>query len=188
MRAVVALVLVLASGCLPKLPRQRLAERAKIAVGWVVDPAYAGAAFAPPDALKQAMAKEFEDHNLEVVEVPVDVLAPQRLTDARFEVLKKAGQVSDAKFAMLVEQRVQFFSQIDGRYRWEVGTSLTASRIDGPSAKDPFEIPVILMFDHEREKEAIVYAATDVANRVGTLLDGVLAAPPPVPAATPPAQ
>jgi hypothetical protein len=47
---------------------------------------------------------------------------------------------------------------------------------------------VILMFDHEREKEAIVYAATDVANRVGTLLDGVLAAPAPVPAVTPPAQ
>ena len=29
-------------------------------------------------------------------------------------------------FVLLVEQRVHFFSQIDGRYRWEVGTTLTA--------------------------------------------------------------
>lgn len=173
------LVAFTVAGCLPKVPRQRLAEPAKIAVGWIVDPSYSGSPFAPPAALKEAMQKEFDDHNLQVVEVPLEALAGQRLTDARFEVLKKAGQVQDAKFLLLVEQRVQFFSQIDGRYRWEVGTALTAARIDGPSAKDPFEIPVVLMFDHEKEAQAISTSASDVANRVGTLLDGVLAAPAP---------
>ena len=34
---------------------------------------------------------------------------------------------------------------------------------------------MILMFDHEKEREAISYASSDVANRTGVLLDGVLA-------------
>ena len=61
---------------------------------------------------------------------------------------------------LLIEQRVQFFSQLDGRYRWEVSTTLTASRADGAKASDPFEIPVILMYDHEKEADAIANAAS----------------------------
>lgn len=172
-----ALVLVLAAslwlGCLPKVPRQRLAERAKIGVGYIVDPSYAGTPVAPPEALRNAIRVELEDHNLEVVEVPLEALAAQRLTDARFDALKRAAP--DVPFVLLVEQRVHFFSQLDGRYRWEVGTSLTASRADGATARDPFEIPVILTYDHEKEREAIGSAATDIATRVGVLMDGVLA-------------
>ena len=41
-------------------------------------------------------------------------------------------------------------------------------------ARDPFEIPVVLMYDHEKEPEAIDNAAPDIANRVGVLMDGVL--------------
>jgi len=174
MRALVLLVVFsLCAGCLPKIPRQRLAERAKVAVAYIVDPGYSGAAFAPPEALKKAIRAELEDHNLELVEVPLEAIAAQRLTDARFEALKKAG--GEAPFVLLVEQRVQFFSQLDGRYRWEVSTTLTASRADGAKASDPFEIPVILMYDHEKEAEAIANAASDIANRVGVLMDGVLA-------------
>lgn len=183
-RLSLVVLLVGATSCLPRIPRQRLSERAKIAVGYIVDPQYAGAAFAPPAALKDAIKKELDDHNLEIVDVPLEGIAAQRLTDARFVAVEKAA--GEARFLLLVEQRVMFFSQIDGRYRWEVGTALTASRvrsagepaagIGGNTAKDTFEIPVILMFDHEKEAEAISYAATDVSNRVGLLLDGVLAA------------
>lgn len=172
-----ALVLLLAAslslGCLPKVPRQRLAERAKVSVGYIVDPSYAGSPATPPEALKKAIRLELEDHNLEVVEAPLEALSKQRLTDARFDALKKASP--DVPFVLLVEQRVHFFSQLDGRYRWEVGTSLTASRSDGATARDPFEIPVILMYDHEKENEAIANAASDIATRVGVLMDGVLA-------------
>lgn len=168
-------VVIAATACLPRIPKQRLPEPTKIAVGYVVDPGYSGTPFAPPDELKQAINQQFDDHNLQPVVVPLETFAAQRLTDARFEALKKTGAAAEAKYLLLVEQRVHFFSQIDGRYRWEVGTALTAARADGPVAKDPFEIPVILMFDHEKEKEAITYAASDVANRVGVLMDGVIA-------------
>jgi hypothetical protein len=174
MRALCLSVLALfAFGCVPKIPRQRLSERAKVSVSYIVDPGYAGAAFTPPEALKKAIAKELDDHNLEVVEVPLEAIAAQRLTDSRFDALKKVS--AEAPFVLLVEQRVHFFSQLDGRYRWEVATTLTASRADGAKASDPFEIPVILMYDHEKEAEAIASAAPDIANRVGVLMDGVLA-------------
>jgi hypothetical protein len=173
-----ALLVVLAglSACLPRVPRQRLVERATIAVGYIVDPGYAGSPFAPPEALKARIKAELDAHNLEVVEVPLEVLAGQRLTDARFEALRRAA--GDAPFVLLVEQRVHFFSQLDGRYRWEVATALSAARADGASARDPFEIPVILMYDHEKEREAIASAASDIATRVGVLMDGLLAGTP----------
>ena len=183
MRALTWVMIVsLFAGCLPKIPRQRLAERAKVAVAYIVDPGYSGVAVTPPEALKKAIAKELDDHNLELVELPLEALGNQRLTDARFDALKKAS--GDAPFVLLVEQRVHFFSQLDGRYRWEVSTTLTASRTDGAMARDPFEIPVILMYDHEKELEAIANAASDIANRVGTLLDGVLAGAAPAPTAS----
>lgn len=176
-RAVVLLLLLgLSSACLPRVPRQRLAERARIAVAYVVDPGYAGAPFEPPAALKERIRAELGDHNLEVLEVPLEAVSAQRLTDGRFDALKKAA--GDAPFVLLVEQRVHFFSQLDGRYRWEVGTALTAARSDGAKASDPFEIPVILMYDHEKEREAIAAAASDIANRVGVLMDGLLAGAP----------
>ncbi len=175
-RAVAVLLLVLATGCLPKVPRQRLTERASIAVAYIVDPSYAGSAFAPPDALKARIKAELDAHNLEVVELPLEAISAQRLTDARFDVLKRGA--GEAPFVLLVEQRVHFFSQLDGRYRWEVATTLTASRSDGAKTSDPFEIPVILMYDHEKEREAIAQAAPDIANRVGVLMDGLLAGAP----------
>ena len=165
--------LLLMTACLPRVPKQRLAERARIAVGYIVDPSYSGKAFEPPDELKKRFAAELNERNLEVVEVPLSALEAQRLTDSRFLAVKDAAQ--DAQFFLLVEQRVHFFSQIDGRYRWEVATTLTAGRGDSVRASDQSEIPVILTYDHEKEREAIATASSDLTERMGMLLDGVLA-------------
>lgn len=173
MKRLSVLSLVVFSACFPKLAPQRLPEQTKIAVGYVVDPPYSGGATTSPQELKDAVTFELRKHNLEPVEVPLEAIAAQRLTDSRFDAVKKAAD--DAPFFLLVEQRVHFFSQIDGRYRWEVGNQLTAGRADGAIARDPFEIAVVLMFDHEKEKEAIVYAKDDIAKRIGVLMDGVLA-------------
>lgn len=174
MRALsVMLIAWVSGGCLPRVPQQRLAERTKVAVAYIVDPGYAGSPFVPPEALKKGIASVCDGRNLEAVEVPLSVVASERLTAARFEALKKAS--GGTPFALLVELRVLFFSQLDGRYRWKVAVSLTAARPDGTTASDPFEIPVVMMFDHEKEREAIVQAVSDIANRTGTLMDGLLA-------------
>ncbi len=175
----------LTTGCIPRVPKQVLAARAPIAVGYVVDPTHAGDAAAAPDALKAQVKAELASHNLDVVEVPLEALKGQRLSDARFAALKAARP--DAAFLLLVELRVHFFSQLDGRYRWEVAATLTAARGDGQQAREPFEVPVVLMYDHEKGPEAMASAAPDIANRVGALMDGLLAGYAPG-AATAPAE
>jgi hypothetical protein len=171
---VVAVLVLLGSGCLSRVPRQRLAERAKVAVVYLVDRGGAGEPWSPPGALKESVAAELELRNLEAIELPIAALAGQRLTDGRLEALRQAS--ADAPFLLLVEQRVTFFSQIDGRYRWEVGTSLSALRRGGgAAAKDPFEQAVLLRYDHEREVEAVARSASEVSTRAAALLDALIA-------------
>jgi hypothetical protein len=159
--------------CIPKLPRQRLENATPIVVGYVVDPTYAGAPASAPEAFKSAMAQALEERNLTVVEVPFPVFEGQRITDARTAALK--AYQPEAPYHLLIELRVHFFSQLDGRYRWEVGTALTASKTGGILTKDAFEVPVVLVYDHEKQRAAMNMAASDIAIRVGTLIDGLLA-------------
>ena len=58
--------LLLVTACLPRVPKQRLAERARIAVGYIVDPSYSGKAFEPPDELK----KRFAAKSIEGMTIP----------------------------------------------------------------------------------------------------------------------
>lgn len=172
MRAL-SLVLLLALGCIPKVPQQKLASATPILVGYVVDPSYAGAPTTAPDALKEAITKALADRNLTVVEAPLSALGTGNITDSRKAALK--AHQPDAPYVLLVELRVHFFSQLDGRYRWEVSTAITASRSGGVETRDAFELPVILQYDHEKESAAITSASTDIATRLGVLLDGLLA-------------
>jgi hypothetical protein len=158
--------------CVPKVPRQKLASATPIVVAYVVDPAYAGAPVTAPEALKEAVARELADRNLSVVEAPLEALGGGAITDARKAALR--GFNAEAPYTLLVELRVHFFSQLDGRYRWEVGTSLTASQRGGVETRDAFELPVILQYDHEKERAAITSASSDIATRLGVLLDGLL--------------
>ncbi len=168
-------VAVLAAACLPRVPVQRLPTATPLAVAYVVDPSYSGEATTAPEQLKAAVNAVLAERNLEPREVPLEAVQGARLTDTRLSALKAAA--GGAQYVLLVELRVQFFSQLDGRYRWEVGTALTAERPGGAQARDPFEVPIVLMFDHEKQPEAIVAAAPDIANRLGVLLDGLLASP-----------
>jgi hypothetical protein len=158
--------------CMPKVPRQRLENATPILVGYIVDPTYAGDPSTAPDKLKDAIARTLEERNLSVVEVPLEVLKGQRITDTRRAALE--AQQPDVPYVLLVELRVHFFSQLDGRYRWEVGTALTASKRGGVTTKDAFEVPVILVYDHEKQRAAMNAASQDIATRLGTLMDGLL--------------
>lgn len=171
-RALAAVALLLTLSCIPKVPRQRLDAATPILVGYVVDPTYSGEATTAPDSLKEAIAKELEGRNLSVVEVPFEVLKDGRITDTRKAALE--AHQPDAPYFLLVELRVHFFSQLDGRYRWEVGTSLTASKNGGITTRDAFEMPVILQYDHQKQRAAINAASSDIATRLGVLLDGLL--------------
>ncbi len=172
-------MLVLA--CIPRIPVQRLETPTKIAVAYVVDPSFSGEATTAPDKLKAAVNAVLAERNLEPVELPLEVVKGAKLTDTRLAAMRAAN--TEAPFLLLVELRVQFFSQLDGRYRWEVGATTTAERRGGAQVRDPFEVPIVLMYDHEKHAAAIVAASSDIASRLSVALDGILATPAPAPAA-----
>jgi hypothetical protein len=185
-RLALSVLCLSALSCMPKVPRQRLENATPILVGYIVDPTYSGEPSTAPDKLKEALARTLEERNLSVVEVPLEVLREQRITDTRRAALE--AQQPDAPFFLLVELRVHFFSQLDGRYRWEVGTALTASKKGGVTTKDAFEVPVVLVYDHEKQRAAMNAASQDIATRLASLMDGLLVSgPTPAPATTDPA-
>ncbi len=174
-RAVAIVAVLLSLSCLPKVPRQRLENATPIVVGYIVDPTYSGDPITAPEPLKEAIAKALEERNLSVVEAPFEVLKGQRITDTRKAAVK--AHQPDAPYFLLVELRVHFFSQLDGRYRWEVSAALTASKNGGVETRDAFELPVILQYDHEKQRAAINTAAADISSRLGRLIDGLLVPP-----------
>ena len=174
MRRALLLCLLVSTACIPRIPIQRLPTTTPIAVAYVVDPSFAGEPSTAPDKLKAVIAATLAERNLQPIELPLDVVKGGKLTDTRMAAMREAN--AEPPYLLLVELRVQFFSQLDGRYRWEVGTTLTAERRGGTQVKDPFEVPIVLMYDHEKHAAAMVAASNDIGSRLGVLLDGLLSA------------
>lgn len=171
-RLVVIVCALAAVSCLPKVPKQRLENTTPIVVGYIVDPTYSGEPTTAPEKLKEALTRVLEERNLTVVEAPLEVLQNERITDTRKAALEAFKP--DAPYVLLVELRVHFFSQLDGRYRWEVGTALSATKTGGVATKDAFEVPVVLVYDHEKQRAAMNAAANDISVRLATVIDGLL--------------
>jgi len=172
--AVLSVLGLLGGACIPRIPIQRLPTTTPIAVAYVVDPAFAGEPTTAPEKLKAVIAAILAERNLQPVELPLEVVKGGKLTDTRMAAMREAD--TQTPYLLLVELRVQFFSQLDGRYRWEVGTTLTAERRQGTQVKDPFEVPIVLIYDHEKQDAAMVAASHDIGSRLGVLLDGLLSA------------
>lgn len=165
-RSWVVVAVVLASfGCVRRAPVQRLATRAQVVVGAVVDFERSPAQDAPTPVL-QSLGTSLDERNLEPK--PTSVLV-EKTTARRLELL------TGAPYALLVELRPVFFSQLDGRYRWTVAVKLSAKGPKGELAEEDTTLPAVLRYEHERGAEAVAAVADDVAARAGRLLDQVLA-------------
>jgi len=162
---------VLLCGCLTKLPPQRLEKRAPIAIAFAVDE-LDGA----PEPFKQRLYEALDKRNLEPREIPSPVVTAQRLTAQRFEALRAAA--GDAPFSLLVEVRAQFFTQMEGRFRWTVAVKFTAARAGDPPTTDAADFPAVLLFEHQKHTEAINEVAEFVASRLAPLIDGLLVGHP----------
>lgn len=166
----VLFVLVVA-GCMPRVPRQRLAAPAPLALGIVVDPDRSGELFSVPETLRDGLTAELREHNFDPQDVPLTAFGARRLSEARLAALK---DVTQTPWLALVELRARFFSQMEGRYRWEVSAKVTVTRREGAGASDTFVLPVMLSFEHEKEADALSAASADLATRLGALIDGLL--------------
>jgi hypothetical protein len=72
---------------------------------------------------------------------------------------------------MLIEARVRFFNEVEGRFRWDVDVKATAfdgARIDD-AVTSAFDAPAILNFPHQGETDALSYAAVPIAREIAEL-------------------
>lgn len=125
-----------------------------------------------PERLDRALLEALLARNLQPT-----LLEPSRYIEgfsARRDTQRRVEFLAEPGLVLLVENEAAYYSQLSGKYRWTVTTTLTLS----PSGlADTFETPVFLQYHHERAPEAVAAAAPVIERRVGLLLDEYLAAP-----------
>ena len=173
-------VLWLAAGCIQRVPEVRLAEPRPISVLYVVDGAREAGVQGPPEELKAAVEAALSRRNLQVREVQLHPLAAGfgRVRESGKRYAELARQAGEGELLLLVELDAEFFSHLQGRYRWQARARLSAGKAGAEPAADALGFPVYVTFDHEQALAVLATAAPTVADRAGALLDQVLAAAP----------
>ncbi len=174
--ALLALALVW-SGCLKSQPTQRLQQETSIAVAIVHDKGSELASV--PAALETRIRDVLGKRNLVIHPISQpsfeSIFLRKRASRDRFESL--SALADDAQLTLLVETRAQYYSQLNGRYRWTVFVKLSMAKAGETTPGDTasFTIPVLLTFDHQREKEALANAADTIASKLGKEIDDFVA-------------
>jgi len=173
LNAVLGLTLL---GCLHASPPARLPESTPLTVHVYLEAADAHAV-ALPRSFMPELEHALADRNLRATPLrgPVD-FAVLRTTRARLEA---AASGADAAWVLLVEARARFFSQLSGRYRWEVEVRATLTPQDrlGEAQSSDVSVAAFLQFEHETEADALAFVRRQVVDEVLALVDRVLGAP-----------
>lgn len=165
------------SGCLKDSPPRRLQQETPIAVAIVHD--FGNELADVPGALTSEIGDVLSERNL--ISRQVDRgsfeadFVRKRASKARFQSISALAQ--GAPLALLVETRAQYYSQLNGRYRWTVYVKMTVAKSGDAAAATAtsFTVPVMLSFDHHREVEALAYAAGPIATKIGKVVDDFVA-------------
>ncbi len=177
---VITVATAFAAGCLHAPPQLRVENSTPVAVAYVLDNERSRTVQDVPEALKEAVAAALLERNLVAEPIPFEryreAFSQVRSTQRRFELIQENAT---APLVLLVETKPSFFSRSGGRYRWTVLAQVTAQpRKEGARpASDTLSEAVILMYDHEREPEAVTQAARQIGKRAGILFDELLAQP-----------
>lgn len=169
------------AGCIGSRPPERLAEATPVATLVWLETADGAAADVPDDVVRRVEA-ELRERNL----VPKVIAGPElealrarvqsaRTTEARLEAL--AAAAPDAPWVLLIEARAVFFSQLAGRYRWDVDVRATMARRDDRDHAQASTVGVaaFLQYEHERESAALGFVRQQVVGDVVGLVDRALA-------------
>jgi glycosidase len=131
-----------------------------------------------------AMSSELARRNLDALLVPLcdappssgppclEPISAQGPTAARLAAIA-AQPAAASDYVVLVEAKVSFYAQLEGRYRWTVKVRLSVARADhleGAQA-DEFDVPVVLEFAHEDAHAAFEAALPLISRHLGQLLD-----------------
>ena len=178
------LILLGISACIQPTRPLRMSEQKSISLTMLMESDQDAAVQPLPAPLPEAIEQELEAHNLQVITLTQDKLADfatLRDTQRRIE----ASATGDAPFVLLIESRAKFFSQLNGRYKWQVYYKLTLAEKGElhRALRRDFEFSAILRFDHQKEKEAVAASKDTLTKELRNLLNRFLAGrgaePPP---------
>ncbi len=177
--AVVVAALLGVVGCLGTTPPQRLATATPIAVHVQLESS-AGDAIGVPAVVVQELEATLAARNLQPTRVPGGVLGDARTSGERVAALLRGTEGAGgagAPWVLLVEARARFFSQLSGRYRWEVELRTTLVARDRPESAQASDLAVaaFLLFEHEGAAEALTFVRRQLDDDVGALVDRVMA-------------
>jgi glycosidase len=163
------------SACLGTTPPQRLAQPETIAVHIILEDA-SGRRAATPREVIEAVDDALSARNLVASHVPAEAFqtpfADLRASQARFDALVAAAP--DAAHHLLVQANARYFTQIAGRFRWDVDLRILAAGRGAAPQESSVSIGAHLIWEHERESEALTYIKRQVADEVGLLVDRIL--------------
>lgn len=165
-------VLLALAGCLKPAAVPQAPTPVPVAVVAVLESFERPEVAPAPDEALTAFADQVRRRNLEPVAPDpagwVEPFATLRVTEGR---LARLGPPP----VVLIEAAPRFSAQVNGRYRWTVETRVSLATADGDPTVRTFEVPVLLIYAHETEAQALVEASPVVAREVGRLLDGWIA-------------
>jgi hypothetical protein len=72
---------------------------------------------------------------------------------------------------LLIETKAQFFSQLEGRFRWIVDVHIHIETSDGTVFSRIFSVPVFHQFHHQREAESLEAARPQILRELNQMLD-----------------
>jgi len=121
-----------------------------------------------PEQLQSAIAAELSGRNFNVISQQIpDSFQRQRSHSQRLASI-------DQYPTLLIETEAQFYSQLNGRFRWEVHLSLTLLQAENEQLFRQTTIPIFHQFHHEREEEALLAAQTIILREINILIDDYL--------------
>ena len=167
-------VLAVASGCVKQAPAVQSPQPWTVAVVAVLEAAEEGTLAGAPDDLVDAMREQADARALNAVVVEPDTwletFRAKRTTEQRVTAVSESARTD---LLLLVETDARWYSQIAGRFRWTVDVDLSFGKADDVAgvSHQHFEVPVALLFDHQREDEAVAAAGPIIERRVGELMD-----------------
>lgn len=176
-------LLAAASGCLQRSAPPVLAPNGTVvAVAYVRDDVQKRGVVADvPAGVRQRVAEALAKRNLQVQEVPYEQYAAEfaKVSDSQRRYAMLMAQAPEAALYLLVETRVSFFGQVGGRFSWEVYVRTTGGRAG--SQLEPTSVNqdygAALQFDQQRQNEAQLEVARQIAGQSVGLFDSFLASP-----------
>jgi len=170
-------LLVSLTGCVSRSPIVQYPDGISFAAVYTHDNLRDMTSAPVSEAFRQQLDAAFTARNLTVRQTSFesisDILTAIRDTDRRLNALR--GFIKNTNYLTLVELSTEFFSQLSGRYRWDVRVKLAVvDQATGESLVQTFTLPAVLMFAHEDGQDAIDSVRTEIERRLMGLVDQFL--------------